>query len=258
MSIYRWYVTNTTDIVVKQAQLQDRIDASLEITITLNSLTYSSNELILTFASSLPDDQANALNILYQIIVEEEPLDRFYPTPRKIVSSRIPNFICDSLNGYNIGNAVDVNSDTYVCIGNAVDDANWILQINTSNQTPSPTILALSEGTQPYVTNNDGIEKTATSFSYEGSFTDNISEFSVVGSVSGTAQGVASLVIPGAPDTVIATVAITSGTTDQPDNFITTTISNLPFFTTVLKIKVNRTSGGISDEVNLFSAKIKY
>lgn len=132
MTTYAYGIANLTNIPSKLILVQDRIDVSLEIDIVLTSVTHvldaSGDNIVFVFVSSLSEEQLSALANLVDIIFEETPVDRVYPEPRTIYTTRVPENLNDDLGGYTIQTSAvnTVNNNKYSCIISTTGNAVWI------------------------------------------------------------------------------------------------------------------------------------
>lgn len=135
MATYAYGIANLTSIPSKLTLVQDRINVSLEIDIVLTSVTHilggledPGDKIVFVFTSVLSDVQLASLAGLVEIIFEETPLDRIYPEPRTISTTRIPGNLNDDVGGYTIrSSAVNtVNNNKYSCIISTTGNAIWI------------------------------------------------------------------------------------------------------------------------------------
>lgn len=135
MATYAYGIANLTTIPSKLSLIQNRIDVSLEIDVTLVSVTHvvggledPGDKIVFVFAAPLSDFQLTTLVNLVDIVFEETPVERVYPENRAINTTRIPGNLNDIVGGYTIGTSAvnTINSNKYSCIISTTGNAVWI------------------------------------------------------------------------------------------------------------------------------------
>lgn len=133
MASIPYSIVNTTNISAKITALQNYIPSNLTITPALNSITYDSVNLIITFnfATDLDTKMRLELDNLVKINIEEQTVGDLYPTlqisPRVLRTTRTPGILDDNKNGYTPGDiSINVNDYTaYICRDNSTGAAIW-------------------------------------------------------------------------------------------------------------------------------------
>lgn len=133
MTSIPYSIVNTTNISSKITALQNYIPNNLTITPTLNSISYDSVNLIVTFnfASALDTKMRLELDNLVKINIEEQTVSDVYPSlqisPRVAKTTRTPGVLDDNKNGYTPGDvSINTNDYTaYICRDNTTGAAVW-------------------------------------------------------------------------------------------------------------------------------------
>ena len=137
-NIYKYYVSDETNILDKINDMTVRINIDPQITSVLNMITFSTPNLSIDFASPLNDVELIIVNKMENIIfngaVPGETI--FYnnclTNQRSLISvDTIPTVEYDIYGGYNVGSIIynNITSTLYQCVSGATGSANW-LQLN--------------------------------------------------------------------------------------------------------------------------------
>ena len=130
MITLRYNINSTTNIPTKIIALDARINTNYTILTSLVSVTFDNptNTVLVTFTSNPNEAERVVLDDLIMIIMEENTSLDEYPTPKVLYSTRLPDVLCDSLNGYNVSDMLvnTANFKTYSCYDNTNGAAIWM------------------------------------------------------------------------------------------------------------------------------------
>ncbi len=142
MTIYDYFVTDPTDILIKINTINACIDDDPEINSIRLSTVYNAPDITITFETPLSDI---ARRILYCILVsvidnnasgvDFEFSNNIGITRNIIDTNVVPSNIYDIYSGFNTGSLIYRSGDNnlYCCLSAVPDNANWILINGTGN-----------------------------------------------------------------------------------------------------------------------------
>lgn len=129
MTTIIYNINNNSNIATKINRLSTRIPKNFQIYASLNSVSFDSfnNDVVITFLTNPTSSERKILDALISIIIEENSSSEVYTENQIINSTKIPDALCDTYNGYNIGdilvNTIDLLQ--YTCYNNTESVAVW-------------------------------------------------------------------------------------------------------------------------------------